>query len=295
MNHIDAAESARVTPEYRVQRFAEAGPFLERAGNWLLAAEAENNLIIGLALRMQQDVRAFQRPVYLAVIEENGEVAGCVMRTPPYKPILTRMPLAAVPLVSADLHGLYDSIPAVIGPDAQARCFADAWSSTTGIPFSEGRHSRIYQLSRVRPPLRPASGAVEIAQMHHLELVTSWIVDFSTEVEMPTYRARGMAEERIGRGELFLWVDDTVRSMAAFAGTTPNSVRIGYVYTPREWRGRGYASSCTAQVSQRALDAGFRYCFLFTDTSNPTSNAIYQAIGYEPVCDVNDYVFTVPA
>jgi predicted GNAT family acetyltransferase len=100
-----------------------------------------------------------------------------------------------------------------------------------------------------------------------------------------------MADERIGRNELFLWVDGQPCSMAAWSGTTPNSVRIGFVYTPPGQRGRGYASACTARVSQQALDAGYRFCFLFTDLSNPTSNAIYQAIGYEPVCDVHDYLF----
>jgi predicted GNAT family acetyltransferase len=67
------------------------------------------------------------------------------------------------------------------------------------------------------------------------------------------------------------------------------------VYTPPELRGRGYASALTAAVSQAQLNGGRRYCFLFTDLANPTSNKIYQAIGYEPVCDVDDLRFEAPA
>jgi predicted GNAT family acetyltransferase len=40
-----------------------------------------------------------------------------------------------------------------------------------------------------------------------------------------------------------------------------------------------------AAVSQAQLDAGLRFCFLYTDLANPTSNKIYQAIGYRPVTD----------
>jgi predicted GNAT family acetyltransferase len=64
-------------------------------------------------------------------------------------------------------------------------------------------------------------------------------------------------------------------------------VRIGPVYTPPEARNRGYASALVAAISQAQLDAGRRFCFLFTDLANPTANHIYQAIGYEPVRDVD--------
>jgi hypothetical protein len=46
-----------------------------------------------------------------------------------------------------------------------------------------------------------------------------------------------------------------------------------------------------AGVSQYLLDSGRKFCTLFTDLANPTSNHIYQVIGYEPVCDVDEYKF----
>ena len=79
-------------------------------------------------------------------------------------------------------------------------------------------------------------------------------------------------------------------SLAVSKGPTPNGIRIGPVYTPPEQRGHGYASACTATLSQMMLDSGYRYCFLFTDLSNPTSNSIYQKIGYRPVIDIDRYI-----
>lgn len=70
---------------------------------------------------------------------------------------------------------------------------------------------------------------------------------------------------------------------------------VNLVYTPPELRRRGYASACVAALSQLLLDAGWKFCCLFTDMSNPTSNHIYQQIGYTPVCDFNEYIFEVTA
>ena len=74
-------------------------------------------------------------------------------------------------------------------------------------------------------------------------------------------------------------------------GRTPNGTRVGPVYTPPEHRGHGYASALVAAASQAQLDEGIQFCFLFTDLANPTANHIYQAIGYEPVSDIDVYVF----
>ena len=74
-------------------------------------------------------------------------------------------------------------------------------------------------------------------------------------------------------------------SVTGFGGPTPNGSRIGPVYTPPARRGRGYASALVAAVSQARLDAGTRFCFLYTDLANPTSNRIYVALGYERDCD----------
>jgi predicted GNAT family acetyltransferase len=197
-----------------------------------------------------------------------------------------------LPTLVADVRNLYPTIPAVLGPDPSTHAFAELWGRTCGATVHPGMRQRIYQLDWVREPERPADGSLRRAEPTDLGLVAEWVEAFSQEAGLIGHRSRVLADERIKRGELFLWVDGEPRSMAAWSGATPNSVRIGYVYTPPELRGRGYATTCTARVSQLALSEGNRHCFLFTDLANPTSNAIYQRIGYEPVCDVNDYLFT---
>lgn len=64
---------------------------------------------------------------------------------------------------------------------------------------------------------------------------------------------------------------------------------------PAHLRGRGYAGAATAEVSRAALASGADEVLLFTDLANPTSNGLYQRIGYRPVADFATYEFTATA
>jgi predicted GNAT family acetyltransferase len=88
-----------------------------------------------------------------------------------------------------------------------------------------------------------------------------------------------------------LWIDGEPVSFAGYGGRTPNGIRVGPVYTPPELRRRGYASALTAELTRMLLAGGRTFCFLFTDLANPTSNSIYQRIGYEPVSDADQWSF----
>jgi predicted GNAT family acetyltransferase len=68
-------------------------------------------------------------------------------------------------------------------------------------------------------------------------------------------------------------------------------VRIGPVYTPPEQRRRGYAGACVGALSQLLLAEGRDFCVLYTDTSNPTSNHVYQMLGYQPIMEASVYTF----
>lgn len=51
----------------------------------------------------------------------------------------------------------------------------------------------------------------------------------------------------------------------------------------------------TVEVSRAALTAGATDVVLFADPANPTSNALYQRIGYVHVADFAGYKFSYGA
>ena len=274
-------------------RHETADAFLAHAGEFLGAREAEHNLILGLTSRLRVAPSLYGEPAYFAVVEEGGRVVGATMRTPPHNLILSELDdLGAIGPLLEDARAKYGSLPGVVGPKEAVAQFAAAWPAETRFEIAQ----RAFRADHVDPPVG-VPGRMRDYERSDRELATRWMDAFAEEAlpESPP----GTSEEFVDRreedpdGGIVLWDDDgVVVSMAGFGGRTPNGTRIGPVYTPPELRGRGYASALTAEVTQRLLDGGLRFCFLFTDLANPTSNSIYQRIGYEPVSDFDFWSFS---
>ena len=271
---------------YELVRHAGPGDFLQRAESWLLASEAEHNLHLSLAYA-RRDAGATGADVLFGTVEQDGDLVGCVIRTPPHKVLITSMPPEAAPDIVGPVAELYDEIPAVLGPADSAVAVASAWTALKGGGWETGMQQRIYRLDQVEP-VRPVPGAMRLATMDDLELLTDWGTGFARDAGHAFLLAREQVNRMIERQDLHIWQDESPASMPVAQGATPNGCRIGYVYTPRELRGRGYASALIARLSQRMLDSGMTFCVLYTDLGNPTPNAIYQRIGYNAICDVRD-------
>jgi predicted GNAT family acetyltransferase len=63
------------------------------------------------------------------------------------------------------------------------------------------------------------------------------------------------------------------------------------VYTPPAFRRRGYGTAVTAHATANALAHGAEHVVLYTDLANPTSNSIYQKIGFVPDHDAEERAF----
>jgi len=283
--------SERMASALTVVPHPSAAVFLERAEAWLVEHEAENSLLLGVAMGLAARGGPLDPSVLLVTVEQDGEVVGCAFRTPPHKVGLTRMPIEAVPHVVEAVAQRYERIPAVLGFEDGARHFARLWAERKGVAWRPGMRQRIYQLDAVTWPESMPAGRLRPATSADMPTIRSWVGAFADEVHLLMADAGTVATDYVERGVVFVWDDQWARAMAVLPAVTPNGVRIGYVYTPPDWRGRGYASACVAHLSAAVLDSGSRHSFLFTDVSNPASNAIYQHIGYRPVCDVIDFDF----
>jgi predicted GNAT family acetyltransferase len=271
---------------YEVVRHSGAATFLEKVEGFLLQAEDRHNLILGLAYGLAERDGG---GVYFATVEGDGDVVGCALRTPPHKLLVTELPVASADALARSLSEAYREVPAVLGPVAVAESIAASWAALHGRGYRAGMKQRIYRLDCVRPP-RPVGGALRPATTDDHDLAVTWGDGFARDTGIALASTRSLVPRWIERGQLFVWDDDGPRCIAVAHGRTPKGVRIGYVYTPPEHRRSGYASACVASLSQRELDGGARFCVLYTDLSNPTSNSIYTRIGYRAIADVQDFV-----
>lgn len=281
----------------QVERLPDAGAFLDAAGPFLERREAENNLLLGIAANLITDPgRPMTAPPQFAVVRRGEEVVAAALMTPPFNLVVSwsddrdAMPALAEELGQARVH-----VPGLTAPPEMAKAFADAWVEARGQTAMRTMAERVYRLERVIP-VTGVAGTVRVADLDDRDLLVDWMGAFAHEAldrRDPMDPAVVIdAGLRTGTRTFYLWEHEgRPVSMAGVTGPTPHGIRVGPVYTPPADRGHGFASAVTAAASQAQLDQGRRFVFLFTDLTNPTSNRIYQAIGYEPVIDIDQWSF----
>jgi predicted GNAT family acetyltransferase len=271
--------------------------FLEVAGPLLEAREARNNLALGICATLLAQPEVYPEARFW-VLERDGRPAAAALRTPPHSLVLAdpaedttvEEVVAAAAREDAGAPGLVANRP-------HAEAGARAWTQETGGTAEVTLRQAIHSLSAVEDVPR-ASGEARAATDADRAFLLGWFLAFAEEALPPR---PGTAEQmersldarmRGGGSGLWIWEEAGLPvSTAGYLGKTPNGIRVGPVYTPPALRGNGYATTLVAELSRWLLAQGNRFCFLYTDLANPTSNAIYSRIGYRRVCEAVEYTF----
>jgi GNAT superfamily N-acetyltransferase len=277
-----------------VRTYDDPANFEAAVGGLYSADPVRHTLAISVIVRFLHDPGI--EPTMLTV-HRDGELYGATFRTPPWPLIASGLPVDAGPAVAEVLTDLDPAVPGVNGPRELAEGFARAWAEHTGDRVHEAMAGRLYELGDLSEPTVPGSGRA--ATLDDLEVVVRWRLAFQQEAMghvRTLERAEEMVRQGLARGDLhLLWEHDGEAVSYAHVGVpTDGMSRVGPVYTPPEQRGRGYGSAVTAAASQWARDAGAKHVLLFTDLANPTSNSIYQKLGYRPLFDTCELEFTPP-
>ena len=275
----------------QVSLIPTAEEFRDKAGSWLALKEVQNNVFLGVLANLLQKPAGQRFEHYFWLVEEEGSLKGAAFCTPPYKLTLSEMDKDSLIPLADFLRVSHPLIPGVGGPKETARHFSHLWNLKTQKPSFLEDSMRIYQLEQPAE-IQFQTGRLQKAQPAETDLLTRWLGGFHREINLSEQvDERNMVVNYIREGRLFVWEDQGLRSMGAYTGETGHGIRITMVYTPSESRGKGYATSLVAALSRQLLDSGKKFCCLYADLLNPTTNSIYQKIGYKPVCDWNVYKF----
>ena len=267
----------------------DVGRFLSAAGDFLRARPADNTVLLTTAESIQAgsgQVTGWQAPLFGWWTAADGSTGGAFLNRPPRPAVLSAMTAGAIAGLADELAGTGRFLPGVDGDAGPAQAFADAWRDRTGQLASVHRRMRLRRLWRLRPPDPVPAGAARPAGPADRGLLVDWVAAFCREVSDLGTDADAHVDDRLSHSGLMLW--ETGGQPVSMAGVTrqvAGHVRVGDVYTPPQFRGCGFAAGVSTAVTQAALDAGAREVVLFTDLANPTSNDLYQRLGFRPLAD----------
>ena len=281
----------------RVVRVHDLARFVDRVRPHLEAYVAENNLILGLLGDLTRygsfpgrESEFGEAPVFLIVEGERG-VESVALQTPPRGLVLTRGSEEATAALVEFAAKANLALPGVVGPEHVVEQFASMWGARTGRPALLRMAEMVYELAQVTPPAH-CRGVLREAEQRDETILGDWVVAFTKETGVdPVVDGVAFVRGKMSARQLFVWDDGAPVSMAAWGGRTAHGARVGFVYTPPSERKKGFASAAVAALSERLLGEGCSRCFLFTNAANPTSNKIYQALGYRFVCHFRFYDF----
>jgi predicted GNAT family acetyltransferase len=206
------------------------------------------------------------------------------------------MPDDAATLLATTLLERDETVLGANGALPAVEVFCDVMATATGRSTRVGQHTRLFELGDLVEPA-PVAGTLRPATLDDQDLVQSWYDAFMLDADEQAGREPGDSphesptpdemRRKIETGRVFVWELDDGTLVNVTAATLPSYgvSRIGPVYTPQEHRGHGYGSAAVAGVSKLLVDSGERPC-LFTDQANPTSNKIYEALGYRRLVDM---------
>jgi len=280
-----------------VVRYRDPLAFRSVVGEYLHRDEPRHNLLAGLLATLIDQPDVYPH-FHLWAVEAEGQVVGAALRTEPHNVVLS------APAVAGAVETLVDAlvtenaqVPGVVGGLPEANVFVERYQSTTGAFVSSRSDQAIHVLTQVEEVPTP-SGAARRARPDDLELILGWSRAFGEEAVPGGHFDEAQASLRVTRrlaevgGDGYrIWADGEPVSLVGYTSAGADTARVGPVYTPPAMRQHGYATALTAQVSRELLESGMRYCLLYTDLANPTSNAIYRRIGYRRVCDAAMILF----
>jgi hypothetical protein len=218
-----------------------------------------------------------QAPLFGTWRDPGGVVAGALLQTPPHPVLFGEVPPEAVTEAVDALAGR--PLPGVNLPDSQLDLFVAPWVARTGATTGVGMRTRLYQLST----LDARSGPARPGRPADRALLIDWVRDFLTDIGESVTDIPAVVDEALADDIVTLALDDE-RPTAMVVRTLPTAgvVRIRYVFTPADRRGRGYAGVATSAACRAAAGSEI---VLFTDLDNPTSNGLYQRLGFRPTQD----------
>ncbi|WP_051451896.1 GNAT family N-acetyltransferase [Actinospica robiniae] len=276
----------------------DASAFADASLEFLSLDPVGNTIILGIAAGLRTSPRQpREQDCYGWWVDEEGRLGAAFAAQYPYPVTLGAQvsERAAAELPAVWQASGRDRPIGVAGGVRVAEDIAARWARLLGLSYrAKANHEmRLFSFAEPTPPDTAPAGHGRLAGPADVAMLCEWDLAFFRDCGLtvphdpePFVRARVLDRRQL------LWTrGGEPVACANFTGVAAGGSRITGVYTPPEHRRHGYAAGVTWAAAHEALARGAEHVMLHTDLANPTSNAIYQRIGFRPVRDVTEFEF----
>jgi predicted GNAT family acetyltransferase len=277
---------ALTEPRPRINRHRDAATFLAASATFREQEPVLTNVIGSVAAGVVEG-RHYERELWLTVHGDDGRTVGVAMRTAPWNLVVSPMDDVSARALGAFMAAQDPGLPGITGP----RRVVDG--VLEGLASSRLPRAMMADIARVLDdftPPEPVEGAARRATADEQAVIVDWHRRFAEEVGLPAHFVEESVAAGVAAGSFWLWTvagTDVALAGHALPVETPSGhvARLGPVFTPPPFRGRGFGTAITAHVAASLRDAGCTV-MLFADAANARTNGIYQRLGFEARAEI---------
>ena len=252
-----------------------------------MRAEIEHSMALQSARSACNDDWQFQKPLYWATVEDETQIVGCAFRTPPYRLGMTALPPDAIPALVDSVGTVYRTLSGVAGPEPSATAFTAAWLQQRGGRSVVIARQQLLEHKAIVPVARVAPGTLRPATSVDGGIAQQWGAAFARESGL-TALDGSVCARLIPARRLYFWHDGAPRCMVGLLRETSDAAAIGILYTPPQFRERGYATASIAALSRQLLERGMSRSYFCLEPGDAATYSICVRLGYGVVQNTVD-------
>ena len=221
----------------------------------------------------------FTGPYWFAAVEnDNGDIIGCGTHNLPDGLWILETPESMLETIHRSVVDAVGVPHRIMAPQNVAKWLAERCSETSKARGRLQARWHTYRLDNVIWPVKDVPGELRKGRIGEEDLIARWGRAFGEEQPAPADVADFMLR-KLSEGDLYVWDNTGAKTILSLSGREGKGIRISGVYTPPEFRCRGYTSAAVAALSHAKLCNGSEFVVLNVTDGNP-AEGLYQRLGY---------------
>ncbi len=170
--------------------------------------------------------------------------------------------------------------------------------NTAKVNYKLFKDRLVYQITKTKPVTREINGEVSNASIVNFEDVLALSMqnyheEYDGKGERTEDQMAASIMSGLNKGNLYVLQESgSIASIVQVISSEEDKPIIGNLFTKKDNRNKGYAFKLLHTIAEGLLNNGYEDLGLFSDKSNPASNAVFVKIGFEPIYNLGIFYKT---